>query len=348
MNFCKTFFFLWAGGNQTEVCLTENLSEIVYIDLIFIQSTYFHLWEAISLARVFTVATHQGDWFATRSVHPTLAPRDGSQPEVVVAEDPWLNRDPWSAAVEMERSVEPEAEIREIERSERSPSKNWMGWKDWTEKDWNEWNDWKDWNGTAWTEKDWKDWNDWKWSDWNSWSWRSWTWNYSNNYRWVRKRWKRHYTWLLLCWKTSVWMWSLGGDKLEEKWTGLSFVAHWGRGDMLDHVGRNNEKVGIHSSSRVWKRNVFTTTGSIWQENEPSRRSIQEDLPRCVGKTKSFGKMFWPSILWDAVGHQLASKAAPEYGERVSFAVAVGDVGSGNPVGENGGGTWCLTLTVNT
>eukprot|EP00434_Breviolum_minutum_P028375 symbB.v1.2.025103.t3/scaffold2405.1/size80018/3 len=103
------------------------------------------------------------DWFATRSVHPTLAPRDGSQPEVVVAEDPWLNRDPWSAAVEMERSVEPEAEIREIERSERSPSKNWMGWKDWTEKDWNEWNDWKDWNGTAWTEKDWKDWNDWKW-----------------------------------------------------------------------------------------------------------------------------------------------------------------------------------------
>lgn len=97
-----------------------------------------------------------------------------------MAEDPWLNRDPWSAAVEMERSVEPEAEIREIERSEKSPSKNWMGCKDWTEKDWNEWNDWKDWNGTAWTEKDWKDWNDWKWSDWNSWSWRSWTWNYRN------------------------------------------------------------------------------------------------------------------------------------------------------------------------
>ena len=150
-----------------------------------------------------------------------------------------------------------------------------------------------------------------------------------------------------LCWKTSVWKWSLGGDKLEEKWPGLSFVAHWGRGDMLDHVGRNNEKVGIHSGSRVWKRNGFTTTGSIWQENEPSWRSIQEDLPRCVGKAKCFGKMFWPSILWD-VGHQLASKAAPEYGERVSFAVAVGDVGSGNPIGENGGGTWCLTLTVHT
>lgn len=137
------------------------------------------LRETISLARVFTVATHQGDWFDTRSLHPTLAPLDGSQPEVVVAEDPWLNRDPWSAAVEMERSVEPEAEIRVIERGERSPSKNWMGWKDWTETDWN---DWKDWNWTAWTEKDWNDWNDWKWSDWNSWSWRSWTWN-CRNYR---------------------------------------------------------------------------------------------------------------------------------------------------------------------
>ena len=111
-----------------------------------------------------------------RSLHPTLAPLDGSQPEVVVAEDPWLKKDPWSVAVEMERSVEPEAEIREIE-SERSPSKNWMGWKDWTEKDWKDWNDW---NWTTWDEKDWKDWNDWKWSDWNSWGWRSWTWNYRN------------------------------------------------------------------------------------------------------------------------------------------------------------------------
>ena len=62
-------------------------------------------------------------------------------------------------------------------------------------------------------------------------------------------------------------------------------------------------------------------------------------------KQNPLGKCFWPSILWDAVGHQLASKAAPEYGERVSFAVAVGDVGSGNPVGENGGVTWCLTFS---
>lgn len=344
----KSFFVLGRGGTKKKRVWKKTYQRSYIFNIIqYLYSLPFViLWEAISFARVFTVATHQGDWFATRSVHPTLAPRDGSQPEVVVAEDPWLNRDPWSAAVEMERSVEPEAEIREIERSEKSPSKNWMGCKDWTEKDWNEWNDWKDWNWTAWTEKDWKDWNDWKWSDWNSWSWRSWTWNY-RNYGWVRKRWKKHYIWLLLCWKTSVWKWSLGGDKLEEKWPGLSFVAHWGRGDMLDHVGRNNEKVGIHFSSRVRKRNSFTTTGSIWQENEPSWRSIQEDLPRCVGKAKCFGKMFWPSILWD-VGHQLASKAAPEYGERVSFAVAVGDVGSGNPIGENGGGTWCLTLTVHT
>ena len=39
------------------------------------------------------------------------------------------------------------------------------------------------------------------------------------------------------------------------------------------------------------------------------------------------------------MAHPLSSKAAPEYGERVSFAVAVGDVGSGNPVAETAGGT---------
>jgi len=104
---------------------------------------------------------------------------------------------------------------------------------------------------------------------------------------------KKHYIWLLLCWTTSVWKWSLGGDKLEEKWPGLSFVAHWGRGDMLDHVGR-----------KQWKGwNPFQQSGPKAQRFHDHKfdlageRTVLKIHPRRSAEMCGKNKILWENVL---------------------------------------------------